>query len=142
MQKFKFNINGKSYEAIVETERNTARVGLNGKSYTVQVEGGGCIVSPKIAPLSPPASGSDFVDAPAQPITGNAGSIRAPLPDNVLRLKLRRVRPLRLAGSYDLGGNEDGERDYGSQYARYHVKKIYVSEGRPYSRVRALIDLE
>ena len=39
MQKFKFKINGKSYEAIVEeTERNIARVELNGKSYTVQVE--------------------------------------------------------------------------------------------------------
>ena len=39
MQKFKFNINGTSYEAVIEeTERNTARVELNGKSYTVQIE--------------------------------------------------------------------------------------------------------
>ena len=33
MQKFKFNINGTSYEAVIEeTERNIARVELNGKS--------------------------------------------------------------------------------------------------------------
>ena len=90
MQKFKFNINGKSYEAIVEeTERNTARVELNGKSYTVQVEKEEAIVSPKIAAVKPSSSSADFVDAPAQPITGNAGSIKSPLPGNVSKVKVK-----------------------------------------------------
>ena len=87
MQKFKFNINGKSYEAIVEeTERNTARVELNGKSYTVQVEKEEAIVSPKIAAVKPSSTGGEFVDAPAQPITGNAGSIMAWLKSPVMTM--------------------------------------------------------
>lgn len=89
MQKFKFNINGKGYEAIVEeTERNTARVELNGKSYTVQIEKEEAIVSPKIAAVKPSSTGGEFVDAPAQPITGNAGSIKSPLPGSVAKIKV------------------------------------------------------
>ena len=39
MQKLKFNINGKHYEATVaETSHNVAEVELNGKKYTVEVE--------------------------------------------------------------------------------------------------------
>ena len=90
MQKFKFNINGKGYEAIVEeTERNTARVELNGKSYTVQIEKEEAIVSPKIAAVKPSSSSADFVDAPQQVISGNAGSIKAPLPGNVSKIKVK-----------------------------------------------------
>ena len=89
MQKFKFNINGKSYEAIVEeTERNTARVELNGKSYTVQVEKEEAIVSPKIAAVKPSSAGADFVE-PEQKVTGNAGSIKSPLPGNVSKIKVK-----------------------------------------------------
>ncbi len=91
MQKFKFNINGKGYEAIVEeTDRNVARVELNGKSYTVQVEKEEAIVSPKIAAVKPSSSSAaDFVDAPAQPLTGNAGSIKSPLPGSVAKVKVK-----------------------------------------------------
>lgn len=90
MQKFKFNINGKGYEAVVEEiERNTARVELNGKSYTVQVEKEEAIVSPKIAAVKSTSSAADFVDAPTQPISGNAGSIKSPLPGSVFKIKVQ-----------------------------------------------------
>ncbi len=142
MQKFKFNINGKSYEAIVEeTERNTARVELNGKSYTVQVEKEEAIVSPKIAAVKPSQSGGDFVDVPEQVITGNAGSIKSPLPGNVSKIKVQEGQAVK-AGDVLMTLEAMKMENEIMAPAAGKVKKIYVTEGKAVQQGEALIDLE
>ena len=140
MQKFKFNINGKGYEAIVEeTERNTARVELNGKSYTVQIEKEEAIVSPKIAAVKP-SSSSDFVDAPQQVITGNAGSIKSPLPGNVSKIKVQEGQAVK-AGEVLMTLEAMKMENEIMAPAAGTVKKIYVTEGKAVQQGEALIDL-
>lgn len=143
MQKFKFNINGKSYEAVVEeTERNTARVELNGKSYTVQVEKEEAIVSPKIAAVKPSSSSAaDFVDAPAQPITGNAGSIKSPLPGSVAKIKVQEGQAVK-AGDVLMTIEAMKMENEIMAPATGKIKKIYVSEGKAVQQGEALIDME
>ena len=142
MQKFKFNINGNSYEAIVEeTERNTARVELNGKSYTVQVEKEEAIVSPKIAAVKPSSSSAaDFVDAPQQPISGNAGSIKAPLPGNVSKIKVKEGQAVNAGDVLITLEAMKMENEIMAPGAGT-VKKIYVAEGKAVQQGEALIDI-
>lgn len=141
MQKFKFNINGKGYEAIVEeTERNTARVELNGKSYTVQIEKEEAIVSPKIAAVKPSSTGGDFVDVPAQPITGNAGSVKAPLPGSVSKIKVTEGQTVK-AGDILMTVEAMKMENEIMAPAAGTVKKIYVTEGKAVQQGEALVDL-
>ena len=142
MQKFKFNINGKSYEAVVEeTDRNTARVELNGKSYTVQVEKEEAIVSPKIAAVKSSSSAADFVDAPAQPISGNAGSIKSPLPGSIAKIKVQEGQAVK-AGDVLMTIEAMKMENEVMAPAAGKVKKIYVAEGKAVQQGEALIDLE
>ena len=141
MQKFKFNINGKGYEAVVEEiERNTARVELNGKSYTVQVEKEEAIVSPKIAAVKSTSSAADFVDAPAQPISGNAGSIKSPLPGSVAKIKVQEGQAVK-AGDVLMTFEAMKMENEIMAPAAGTVKKIYVAEGKAVQQGEALIDL-
>ena len=142
MQKFKFNMNGKGYEAIVEeTERNTARVELNGKSYIVQVEKEEAIVSPKIAAVKPSASAGEFVEAPQQVISGNAGSIKSPLPGSVSKIKVKEGQAVN-AGEVLMTLEAMKMENEIMAPAAGKVKKIYVSEGKAVQQGEALIDLE
>lgn len=142
MQKFKFNINGNSYEAVVEeTERNTARVELNGKSYTVHVEKEEAIASPKIAAVKPSSSAAaDFVDAPQQPLTGNAGSIKSPLPGSVMKIKVQEGQAVK-AGDVLITLEAMKMENEIMAPATGTVKKIYVTEGKAVQQGEALIDL-
>ena len=141
MQKFKFNINGKSYEAIVEeTERNTARVELNGKSYTVQVEKEESIVSPKIAAVKPSSSSADFVEAPQQVVTGNAGSIKSPLPGNVSKIMVKEGQSVKAGDVLMTLEAMKMENEIMAPGAGT-VKKIYVAEGKAVQQGEALIDI-
>ena len=141
MQKFKFNINGKGYEAVVEEiERNTARVELNGKSYTVQVEKEEAIVSPKIAAVKSTSSAADFVDAPTQPISGNAGSIKSPLPGSVAKIKVQEGQAVK-AGDVLMTIEAMKMENEIMAPAAGTVKKIYVAEGKAVQQGEALIDL-
>ena len=114
MQKFKFNINGKGYEAIV---------------------------SPKIAAVKPSSSSADFVDAPAQPITGNAGSIKSPLPGNVSKVKVKEGQAVK-AGEVLMTLEAMKMENEIMAPAAGTVKKIYVTEGKAVQQGEALIDLE
>lgn len=142
MQKFKFNINGKGYEAVVEeVERNTARVELNGKSYTVQVEKEEAIASPKIAAVKPSAGGADFVEAPAQqPVTGNAGSIKSPLPGSIAKIMVKEGQAVK-AGDILLTIEAMKMENEIMAPAAGTVKKIYVAEGKAVQQGEALVDL-
>ena len=142
MQKFKFNIDGKGYEAVVEEiDRGVARVELNGKSYTVQIEKEEAIVSPKIAAVKPSQSGGDFVDVPEQVITGNAGSIKSPLPGNVSKIKVQEGQAVK-AGEVLMTLEAMKMENEIMAPAAGKVKKIYVTEGKAVQQGEALIDLE
>ncbi len=84
MQKLKFNINGKHYEATVaEKEHNVAEVELNGKKYTVEMERAESVSVPRVA--APKAAAAPVAAAPAAAPKAAAGanSVTAPLPGSV-----------------------------------------------------------
>lgn len=84
MQKLKFNINGKHYEATVaETSHNVAEVELNGKKYTVEVERAESVAVPHIAAPKPAAAASVAAPAAAPKVAAGANSVTAPLPGSV-----------------------------------------------------------
>ena len=91
MQKLKFNINGKHYEAMVaEIEHNVAEVELNGKKYTVEVERTESVVSPIAAP-KPVATAAPVAAAAPAPKKAAAGanSVTAPLPGSVVAINVK-----------------------------------------------------
>lgn len=86
MQKLKFNINGKHYEATVaETSHNVAEVELNGKKYTVEVERAESVAVPHIAAPKhvAPAAAPVAAAAAAPKAAAGANSVTAPLPGSV-----------------------------------------------------------
>ncbi len=84
MQKLKFNINGKHYEATVaETSHNVAEVELNGKKYTVEVERAESVAVPHIAAPRPAAAAPVAAPAAAPKAAAGANSVTAPLPGSV-----------------------------------------------------------
>jgi len=85
MQKLKFNINGKHYEATVaETSHNVAEVELNGRKYTVEVERAESVAVPHIAaPKHADAAAPVAAPAAAPKAAAGANSVTAPLPGSV-----------------------------------------------------------
>ena len=84
MQKLKFNINGKHYEATVaETSHNVAEVELNGKKYTVEVERAESVAVPHIAAPKPAAAAPVAAPAAAPKAAAGTNSVTAPLPGSV-----------------------------------------------------------
>ncbi len=85
MQKLKFNINGKHYEATVaETSHNVAEVELNGKKYTVEVERAESVAVPHIAAPKHAATAAPAAAPAAAPkAAAGANSVTAPLPGSV-----------------------------------------------------------
>ena len=84
MQKLKFKINGKHYEATVaETSHNVAEVELNGKKYTVEVERAESVAVPHIAAPKPAAAAPVAAPAAAPKAAAGANSVTAPLPGSV-----------------------------------------------------------
>ena len=87
MQKLKFNINGKHYEATVaETSHNVAEVELNGKKYTVEVERAESVAVPHIAAPKPAAAAPVAAPAAAPKVAAGANSVTAPLPEDMKTL--------------------------------------------------------
>lgn len=85
MQKLKFNINGKHYEATVaEKEHNVAEVELNGKKYTVEMERAESVSVPRVAaPKAAAAPVAAAAPAAAPKAVAGANSVTAPLPGSV-----------------------------------------------------------
>lgn len=142
MQKLKFKINGKSYEAVVsEKEHNVASIELNGKAYTVEVEKEEAIASPKIAaPKRQSTSAETFVE-PTVELSGNAGSIKAPLPGNVSKINVAEGAKVN-AGDVLLVLEAMKMENEILAPAAGTVKKLYVQEGKAVQQGEALIDLE
>jgi len=87
MKKFKFKINGNSYEVdINNVEGQMADIEVNGTKYNVELDKEIPVVkTPRIVkkPLAPPKE--------TKPLTSDAklSSIKAPLPGNILNVKVK-----------------------------------------------------
>ncbi|MDA3910832.1 MAG: acetyl-CoA carboxylase biotin carboxyl carrier protein subunit [Bacteroidales bacterium] len=87
MKKFKFKINGNSYEVdINNVEGQIAEIEVNGTKYNVELDKEIPVVkTPKIVkrPLAQPKEG--------KPLTSDAklSTIKAPLPGNILNVKIK-----------------------------------------------------
>jgi glutaconyl-CoA/methylmalonyl-CoA decarboxylase subunit gamma len=89
MKKFKFNINGNSYETEIQNvEDNIAEVSVNGTVYKVEIEKGLNVVkTPKlvrsaVAPSTDAHPSTAKTSSPAAP--KGAGNIKSPLPGVIL----------------------------------------------------------
>jgi len=142
MQKLKFKINGKSYEAVVsEKEHNVATIELNGKAYTVEVEKEEAVVSPKIAAPKRQSTSADAFVEPAVEPSGNPGSIKAPLPGNVAKINVKEGAKVN-AGEVLLVLEAMKMENEILAPAAGTVKKLYVQEGKAVQQGEALVDLE
>ncbi len=86
MSKFKFTIEGKTYEvSVTDKDTNLAAVEVNGTSYTVKYEPQTPVASApvrKAAPAAAPAAATAAAPASA-PAAAGAGAVVAPLPGTI-----------------------------------------------------------
>ena len=142
MQKLKFNINGKAYEATVaEIEHNVAEVELNGKKYTVNVERQESVSVPKVAapvaaaPVAAPAA----APAPKKAAAG-ANSITAPLPGSVVAIKVKAGDAVKAGQQLAVIEAMKMENEILAP-ADGTVKAVHVSAGQAVQQGDALLDL-
>ena len=142
MQKLKFNINGKAYEATVaEIEHNVAEVELNGKKYTVNVERQESVSVPKVAapvaaaPVAAPAA----APAPKKAAAG-ANSITAPLPGSVVAIKVKAGDAVKAGQQLAIIEAMKMENEILAP-ADGTVSAVHVSAGQAVQQGDALLDL-
>jgi biotin carboxyl carrier protein len=144
MKNFKFKIDGESYEvAVEEKDANLAEVQVNGKTFTVEVEGAPKAQTPKpvarpvaAAPKAQPAA------APAAPkVAAGANSVKAPLPGTIFRIDVsagqavKKGTVLLVMEAMKMENNILAPKDGA-------VKSVYVSVGQTVMPGDALVDLE
>lgn len=139
MQKLKFNINGKAYEATVaEIEHNVAEVELNGKKYTVNVERQESVSVPKVVaphPVAAPAA----APAPKKAAAG-ANSITAPLPGSVVAIKVKAGDAVKAGQQLAIIEAMKMENEILAP-ADGTVSAVHVSAGQAVQQGDALLDL-
>ena len=143
MQKLKFNINGKAYEATVaEIEHNVAEVELNGKKYTVNVERQESVSVPKVAvphPVAAPAVAPAAAPAPKKAAAG-ANSITAPLPGSVVAIKVKAGDAVKAGQQLAIIEAMKMENEILAP-ADGTVSAVHVSAGQAVQQGDALLDL-
>jgi biotin carboxyl carrier protein len=147
MKKFKFTIDGESFEVTVNEEsRNVAEVIVNGKPYTVEIEKEETPVSRRIDRKNTPKSnlGSNRtreIETSVKKPSGGAKSIKSPLPGSIFKVvatggqAVKRGDLLVVIESMKMENNILADRD-GT------VKAIYVQPGQSVLQGDALLDLE
>ncbi|MCF0174728.1 MAG: acetyl-CoA carboxylase biotin carboxyl carrier protein subunit [Bacteroidales bacterium] len=95
MKTYKFNINGKNYEVVVDSiEGSKAAVTVNGKNYEVAIEQGiDAPVAAPVAPVAPVAAAPLQTAAPAQAApaaapSGKGTQVLSPLPGVILKVEV------------------------------------------------------
>lgn len=87
MKEFKFKINGKDYKvAIEESETNIVKVNVNGEDYSVELEKKDETPKPIRKKIQKPKASPP---APAESSSTSVKSVMAPLPGNVLEVKVK-----------------------------------------------------
>lgn len=142
MQKLKFNINGKAYEATVaEIEHNVAEVELNGKKYTVNVERQESVSVPKVVAPHPVAAPAAPAAAPApKKAAAGANSITAPLPGSVVAIKVKAGDAVKAGQQLAIIEAMKMENEILAP-ADGTVSAVHVSAGQAVQQGDALLDL-
>lgn len=91
MDKFKFKIEGISYDVVInDLENNIASVEVNGKLYTVEIEKEEVEITPiKRTPSSMRETISVPVSAPRKPAASGGGkALNSPLPGTIIKINV------------------------------------------------------
>jgi biotin carboxyl carrier protein len=147
MKKFKFTIQGESFEVSVNEEsKNVAEVTVNGKPYSVEIERDESGVKrtpitrrsvPKGNPTPAPTSNPN----PVAKKPGGSKSVKSPLPGSIFKVlvsagqAVKRGDLLLIIESMKMENNILADRDG-------IVKSIYVQPGNSVLQGDALLDLE
>lgn len=141
MNKFKITIDGKNYEVTVnETDQNTAKVEVNGNSYSVRYAKEEIAASPVAhtanAPVNAPAAPQTSASQPA-----GGYSIKAPLPGTILTINAKVGAHIKRGDTLvvmeamkmenNIMANKDGQ-----------IKAIHITVGQTVAQDDLLIDLE
>ncbi|MDR0873782.1 MAG: biotin/lipoyl-binding protein [Prevotellaceae bacterium] len=147
MKEFKFKIDGETYNvAVEEKDANLAEVQVNGKTFTVEVEGAPKAQAPK--PVARPVATAHKAQpatvpvAPAAPkVAGSANSVKAPLPGTIFKVEVsagqavKKGDVLLVMEAMKMENNILAAKD-GT------VKAVYVQLGQTVLPGDALVDLE
>ncbi len=136
-------INGKAMRPSYRRRSITwLRSELNGKAYIVEVEKEEAVASPLIAKpkrSKKSAAAETFVEPTVE--MGNAGSIKAPLPGNVAKVKVQEGAKVNAGDVLIVLEAMKMENEILAPAAGT-VKKLYVQEGKAVQQGEALVDLE
>lgn len=137
MKDFKFILDGKNYATSVEEQENgTVQVTVNGKTYSVEVEG---LKAAAPAPKAAPAVATGAAPRAAQ--TGGVSKIASPLPGTITKVlvsagqKVKKgdvvvvMEAMKMAN--DIVAEADGT-----------IKKVICTEGQSVNQGDALIEFE
>jgi len=146
MKKFKFKIEGNPYEVAVEEKgANLAEVSVNGKTFTVEIEG-----APKVQVAPKPVARPQVVSTPKpQPTTApvapktaaSANSVTAPIPGTIFKIvvsagqTVKKGDVLLVMEAMKMENNILATKD-GT------VKTIHVQLGQAVQNGDALVDVE
>ncbi|MDR1678735.1 MAG: biotin/lipoyl-binding protein [Prevotellaceae bacterium] len=136
MKKFKFKINGSSYEVSVnEIEKDVAEIEVNGTPFIVQIERPNTT-----ATLAVKAPGK--VEPVAMPVkTPSVASVQSPLPGVIMKIMVRKDQAVKRGDilltieSMKMENNIMAEKDA-------VIKAVYVQTGQSVMQGDVLIDLE
>ena len=144
MKKFKFKIDGKSYEVSVDEQQdNLAEVIVNGKSYSVEIEKEAVAqksVVSKVATKKPATTATAKPVEQKQNISGGAKSIKSPLPGSITKIvvttgqSVKKGELLLIMESMKMENNILADKDG-------IVGNIYVQAGQSVLQGDSLVDL-
>ena len=136
MKEFKFKIDGTEYAAQVEElGEDKVQVTVNGKAYSVDVEG---MAAPK-APVARPSVGS--VASVAAPAGSASAKLSAPLPGNITKILVKEGDKVKKGDTIIIMEAMKMENNIVAT-ANAKVKKICVAEGQMVDNKMQLIELE
>jgi len=148
MKKFKFKIEGETFEVSVnEQDKGVAEVIVNGKPYTVEFERENAVstTKPSIERKVPKNNASPAPERAAAPAprksTGSAKSIKSPLPGNIFKIpvsvgqEVKKGEQIIVIESMKMENNIMAEKDG-------IVRAIHVQVGQSVLQGDPLMDLE
>ena len=146
MKKFKFKIDGETFEVSVnELDKGVAEVTVNGQPYTVEFEKENAIANkPTISKKGQKHNTDPTPQKATTPVarkTGSEKSVKSPLPGNIFKIpisvgqEVKRGEQLIIIESMKMENNILADRD-GT------VKVIHVQIGQSVLQGDALVDLE
>ena len=146
MKEFKFKIDGVQYNANVDAkEEGKVEVTLNGKTYTVEVEG----AAPKAAPVKPvvapkpaaaPAAAAPVAAPKAAAPTGAGKVVESPLPGTITKINVKVGDAVKAGDTLLVMEAMKMANDIAAEWDGT-VKAVLVSEGASVMNGDALVEI-